>query len=122
MGSALPSDWERVVQADRQGVALILELAEYLKFLAPMPSYRTVVAGLKAELAAFRCEVRECWVCSTVAEERIPTSFAAFPTAQVTSSSGSAPRLSCSSTTRTLRRGLAWHAADGASLLVGVRP
>jgi hypothetical protein len=36
-------------QADRQGVALILELAQYLKFLAPMPSYGTVVAGLKAD-------------------------------------------------------------------------
>jgi len=42
VGSAL-------VHADRRGVALILELAEYLKFLAPMPSYRTVVAGLKAD-------------------------------------------------------------------------
>src|SRR5437588_3347384 len=36
-----------LVQADRQGVALILELAEYLRFFAPMPSYRSVVAGLK---------------------------------------------------------------------------
>jgi hypothetical protein len=38
-----------LVQADRQGVALILELAVYLKVLAPMPSYGTVVAGLKAD-------------------------------------------------------------------------
>jgi len=42
VGSAL-------VQADRQGVALILELAEYLKFLVRMPSYGTVVAGLKVD-------------------------------------------------------------------------
>ncbi|MGO9828539.1 MAG: hypothetical protein ACLPJH_00240 [Myxococcaceae bacterium] len=38
-----------LAQADERGVALALELAEYLKFLAPLPSFATVVTGLKAD-------------------------------------------------------------------------
>lgn len=38
-----------LAMADARGVALILETSAYLKFLAPLPAYGTVIAGLKED-------------------------------------------------------------------------
>ncbi|GEL75595.1 hypothetical protein MVI01_73790 [Myxococcus virescens] len=38
-----------LARADASGVALVLEMSAYLKFLAPLPSYASVIAGLKED-------------------------------------------------------------------------
>src|SRR5262249_54639212 len=38
-----------LAQADARGVPLVLELAEYLKWLAHLPSFSTAIAGLKSD-------------------------------------------------------------------------